>query len=82
MSLIDDPARFTRPRGLGPGWVRYNMRNYYAGQAWQCGQAGDAEGAARFRALADAAPTMSLSLGPAVPIASRQPDPPVSPEEP
>ena len=71
MSFEDDRSRFARPRGLGAGYVRWKMQNYYAGQAHLRRAAGDEAGCAHFAALAEEARTKSRSDGPPVAMADR-----------
>lgn len=83
MSVIDDQkSRFKKQRGMGAAWVRHEIANYHHGQASLAMAAGDMEGYARHMAISDAASagTLSLSWGAPVPIESRRPDPPESPE--
>ena len=79
MSFKADRARFKLRSAGWAAWSRYKGPGNLHQPAWKCGRAGDEDGFAQYMAKADAAPTLSLSAGPPVPRARRQP-PPESPE--
>ena len=84
MAVLDGKDQFVAPRPLHqrPGWRRFVAHRGRVIMAWRCRAAGDEAGYQQWMAAATEAPTMSLSVGPPVPIADRRPDPPALPEEP
>ena len=83
MTVIDGKDQFAAPRPLHqrPSWRRFVAHRGRIIMAWRCKAEGDEAGYERWMAAADEAQTMSLSLGPPVPIATRRPDPPATPQE-
>ena len=76
LSFKKDRARFASRRrllGSSAAWFGFKMSNYLAGQADIAASAGDLEKGARLRKEAEATRTISVSLGPPVPIASKRP---------
>jgi hypothetical protein len=84
MSHKSDRARFKHREHQPNGWkfARHKMANYFHGHATIAASAGDLEERAKYLKAAEAAQTMSASLGPPVPIATKRTVPPASPEEP